>query len=263
MRRRAGGRVLSVVLWAAFAAIGVAGAGVLLRACGLLMPLAAATPELAWDFCPAVPASLSAEAERGETLRKLVRQLERDLADKALACASIPPPPPPPFELPTQTGKPRPQQTALLKPPPPPPPPPPRPEPAGPLPADRWAQKDLGMLQGCWVLGHEVGWVSGTLSCTAMAGTLCLNDTGVGRQQMSINCPAPRGSYQCTAPATAQFAGDGTLRVQHPRGECGHGGFWYSASMTCTRTNDTQAACLTTSEGNPTTPTPMEFRRAP
>ena len=153
---------LSVVLWAMFAAVVVAGAGVLLRACGILMPLAVAAPGLAWDFCPSAPASLSAEAERGEALRKLVRQLERDLADKALACASIPPPPPPPLDLPTRAGTPRPQQTALLKPPPPPPPPPKPPEPAKPppaLPADRWAQKDLSLLQGCWVLGQPPPWV--------------------------------------------------------------------------------------------------------
>ncbi len=108
---------LLAVLWAAFGVIFTAGAVVLLRACGL--PL----PALGWDFCPTPPLALSAEAERGASLRKLLGQLELQLAHKGLACASIPPPEPPPLELPTQTGPVRPQQTALLKPPPPPPPP--------------------------------------------------------------------------------------------------------------------------------------------
>ena len=105
---------LSVVLWAAFGVIVAAGAAVLLRACGL--PMAA----LGWDFCPTPPTALSAEAERGASLRKLMGQLELELAGKVLACASIPPPKPPPLELPTRAGPIRPQQTALLKPPPPP-----------------------------------------------------------------------------------------------------------------------------------------------
>ncbi|MFI4999464.1 MAG: hypothetical protein ACHQK9_06255 [Reyranellales bacterium] len=111
MRRAGPGLWLALMLWAVFGTVVIGIGFVLLRACGLPLPLAP-------DFCPAAPPTLSAEAERGATLARLVGQLERELAERNLACASIPPPLPPPLELPTHAGRLVPQQTAQLKPPP-------------------------------------------------------------------------------------------------------------------------------------------------
>ena len=103
---------LAAVLWVAFVAVVAADAIMLLRACGLLMPLAAALPESGWDFCPTTPAALGrSRAQR--VLTRLARRFERELRRTRLACASIPPPPPSLLELPTHAGRPRPQQTAL------------------------------------------------------------------------------------------------------------------------------------------------------
>src|SRR5207244_2001422 len=96
--RRTLASALSVVLWMAFGATVILGGVVLLRACGL------SAMALGWDFCPAIPPALSAETERGTDLARQARRLELQLAQKNLACASIPPPPPPPFELPIHAG---------------------------------------------------------------------------------------------------------------------------------------------------------------
>ena len=114
MTGRGAGSALSAALWVGFVAVVAAVGVVLLPACGM-QPLAAAVPMVSWDFCPAAPLALSAETEREAALKKLARQLELEIANKDLACVSIPRPLPPPFELPTQAGPVRPQQTAALK----------------------------------------------------------------------------------------------------------------------------------------------------
>ena len=247
MTGRAGGRVLSVALWLAFAAIVAAGGGVLLHACGLSML------SLGWNFCPTTPTALSAESARRVALSKEVHQLKLDLAQKNLTCASIPPPRPPPLELPTHAGKPRPQQTALLKPPPPPPPPPKPPEPAKPppsVPADRWEKKDLSMIAGCWQIGRDsmeaLRYPNGrSEDCSIKAGTICFGDNGSGRREESRVCPS-LGSYVCVAPVTGTFASDGTLRTTQPKVQCGAPTSWMGPPMndlTCRRVSDELIMC--------------------
>ena len=269
------------MLWAAFAALVAAAGFVLLRACGLPIPLA-------WDFCPGSPPALSAEAERGATLRKLIDQLERELADKNLACVSLPPPPVPPLDLPLQTGPMRPQQSAALKPPPPPPPPnetakPPsggaKPAPSAsepakpppPLPADRWEKKDISVLEGCWVLGRDTPIVFGQPGdrgrkedCTAKAGRICFNADGRGQRDQSNVCPLA-GSVDCTAPVTARFGTDGTFSTTQPDVRCraGVATTWYARTLTCRRVDDGNAMCR--DSGRPELgfpPQNLELRRA-
>ncbi len=250
------------MLWVAFVATVALSGIVLLRACGLSMTA------FGWNFCPSIPLALSTDSERGMALARQARQLELDLAQRNLECASIPPPPTPPLELPTHAGKPRPQQTALLKPPPPPPPPPKPAEPPKPppsLPADRWAQKDISVLRGCWALGQPTPWVTYASNgqpqehCTATAGRLCFDDRGGGQHQSSIICPTS-GSYRCQAPVSAQFGNDGTVHAQQPRGACTNGSGWVENTLRCRRIDDERATCLKTSQYNQSE---MEFRRAP
>lgn len=80
---------LAVVLWGVFGTTLIASAIVLLRACGVSVSLPVPLLGHGSSFCPAALPALSAEAERGAALRTLVGQLERKLAEKALACASI------------------------------------------------------------------------------------------------------------------------------------------------------------------------------
>ncbi|HEY6716627.1 MAG TPA: hypothetical protein VI232_09805, partial [Reyranella sp.] len=77
------------------------------------------------DPTSALKASLDDAQADEKQLKAELAALQADLRNKVAQCKPVEPP----------------------KPPPPPPPPP--------LPADRWAQKDLGMLQGCWRLGHD------------------------------------------------------------------------------------------------------------
>lgn len=251
---------LSIALWLAFLTIVVAGAIVLLRACGLLMPLASLLPELRWNFCPVTPAALTGEAERRATLESLARRLELEIAQRSLACADVPKPTPPPLELPTRDGSPRPQQTALLKPPPPPPPP---------LPAERWAKKDIGVLKGCWNLGRDAPSVlkvsDRTEQCISKAGRICFDGEGRGEREQIDVCPESGRSF-CKAPITAQFGNDGTFKTVQEEVGCdgGPGSRWLGRSLTCRRIDDNRAMCW--DSGNAARGIPgvdLEFRRAP
>ncbi len=247
MKGRGLGSGLAVVLWVAFAGIVAAAGFVLLRACGSPLPLA-------WDFCPTTPAALSAEAARGATLGKEIRQLELELAQKALACVSIPPPPPPPLELPTQAGRLRAQQTALLKPPPPPPPPPPRPvEPPKPppsFPADRWANKDLSLLNGCWQFGSATtvtryfqGRPGPSEQCSVTASNVCVDGSGSGRMDFGRQCPSV-GASQCSTAIVAVFLNDGTMQWTMPGGACQpRNEVLYGGAYTCIRLGDEMLDC--------------------
>ena len=78
------------ILWLAFVTILAAGAIRLLPACGLLLP------SLGLNFCPARSAALADEIERGRALQRKARDLERELAEKRLACTATPKPAPAP-----------------------------------------------------------------------------------------------------------------------------------------------------------------------
>ena len=238
---------LAIVLWAAFVTL-VAGAGVvLLPACGVLASSAG------WNFCPVAPASLSGEADRTDRLRRQIAQLDLELRNRNLACALVPPPPAPPLELPTEAGPLRPQQMAELKPPPPPPPPPPPkvepPKPPPPLPADRWAKKDLSVLQGCWQLGRDAtsDYASGGRKemCVVKAGRICFDGNGGGQREATTTCPTV-GTIRCVAPIRAVFGADGSLHTTQPRVTCNPSTTVWNGpqnSLTCQRRSDTLATC--------------------
>lgn len=233
------GRILRVGLWAAFVAAVVLTGIVLLRACGLSAAV------LGWNFCPAAPPTLSAEAERGVALARQARTLELELLQKKLECASIPPPPPAPFELPTHTGKPAPQQTALLKPPPPPPPPPEPPKtPPKPLDSERWEKKDLSLLEGCWRLGRQTVGRINTEECAVPEGRICFGPGGTGQRETTYNCRVA-GTLTCAAPVRGSFNNDGTLGTTQPKVTCSRGMQWNEREnwLTCRRVSDTLALC--------------------
>ncbi|MFI5001819.1 MAG: hypothetical protein ACHQK9_18205, partial [Reyranellales bacterium] len=203
---------LSYALWAAFVAIVAVAGFVLLRACGFLMPLAGALPGLGWNFCPGTPDALSIETERTATLGKLARQLELELAQKNLACASIPPPAVPPLELPIQPGPALPQQSAALKPPP---------EPESPvLKMPEKPTEDLSFLKGCW----RTDAFKHTPALPPGVSTYCFDDKGNGQlEYRRLNNPG----YVCRAPARAKYEGQ-QLSIRDSDTKCSDGGNWYA-----------------------------------
>jgi len=236
----------NVALWVLFSATVAAVNFSLLHACGLSLP------RIGLNFCPVAPTTMSDGAERRDELRKAADQLEADLARQKLACVSVPPPQTPPLELPPTTGQPLPQQTAELKPPPD-------------LPADRWDKKDLGMLKGCWVLGHpvpsELRLPNGSVEdCTDLAGTLCFDANGRGRHEVKSTCTRS-AAHSCVASVSMHFASDGKLVGTQPQGRCpGVNADWYAESLVCTRVDDKTANCKVKDQGGESD---EEFRRAP
>lgn len=133
--------------------------------------------------------------------------------------------------------------------PPPPPPPVAKPAPPAPLPADRWAQKDLGLLQGCWRLGHDtqgtIGLFGRTERCAIRAGRICFGANGAGEREATAECPGA-GRIRCAAPITARFGGDDTLGTTQPAVRCQPASTNWSGppnSLTCRRISDTMAIC--------------------
>jgi len=148
----------------------------------------------------------------------------------------------------TDLGK----KVALCKPiePPKPPPPPPAAKAPPPLPADRWTQKDLGILQGCWRLGRDTAGnigVGGGRSerCDVKAGRICFQADGRGERQTSAICPGT-GAIRCAAPITARFGNDNTLGTTQPPVQCSPAQTGWNGppnSLTCRRVSDSLAIC--------------------
>jgi hypothetical protein len=138
-----------------------------------------------------------------------------------------------------------------IEPPKPPPPPPPAVAKAPPpLPADRWAQKDLAILQGCWRLGRDTHGNMGvgggrSETCDVKAGRICFQADGRGERQTSAICPGT-GTIQCVAPITARFGNDNTLGTTQPAVRCNPAATGWTGppnSLSCRRVSDTLAIC--------------------
>lgn len=216
-----------------------------LRACAPVEPLTSVStletpappaPEPPPDPTPILKASLEDSEADGRRLHAEAVALEGEIKAKLAQCKPVEPPkpvvpPPKPVELP------KPPPIAAAPPPPPP------------LPADRWAQKDLGMLQGCWRLGRDtegnIGVAGGTQRCAVNAGRICFGSNGSGERRTTANCPGT-GTITCTAPITARFGNDNTLGTTQPPVRCSPTQTSWNGppnSLTCRRVSDTLAIC--------------------
>ncbi|MBI3196828.1 MAG: hypothetical protein HYZ40_04825 [Rhodospirillales bacterium] len=205
----------------------------LLRTCAPVEPSARVTtleaepqppPPVPPDPTPALKASLDDAAADGRKLAAEVAALEADIRRRLAQCKPVeaPKPPPPP----------------VAQAPPPPP-----------LPADRWAQKDLGMLQGCWRLGRDT---RGSLNlsgrsemCDVKAGRICFGTNGGGERSSTAVCPST-GAITCAAPITARFGNDSTLGTTQPAAPCRPAVAQWTGPpnrLTCRRVSDTLALC--------------------
>lgn len=146
-----------------------------------VLPACAAAPWLG-RFTPAdcppplTPAALAAAAEnaRGEALRAELRRLERDLATRA-ACERAP----------------------VLR--------------AGdPLDADRWAARDVSLMEGCWAFDGDLARVDPATGVVSRAETwrVCFDAAGAGTQEIGFADGAA-----CEGPISAAFDGGGRLTL--------------------------------------------------
>jgi hypothetical protein len=181
------------------------------------------------DPTAALKVSLDEAQGDASRLKAELAALDADLKNKLAHCPPVEPPKPPP--------------------PPPPPPPPVAKAPPPPLPADRWAQKDLSMLQGCWRLGHDtqgnIGISGRSEMCSVKAGRICFSGGGRGERETTAVCPRT-GTIRCTAPITARFDNDSTLGTTQPPVSCNPMGTSWNGppnSLTCRRVNDALAIC--------------------
>jgi hypothetical protein len=213
-----------------------------LRACAPIEPTlsvstvetpAPPAPPAPPDPTPALKASLDDAEAEGRHLHTEVAALEAEIRKRLAQCKPIEPPKPvaPP---PKPVEPPRPPVAAA--------PPPP-------LPADRWAQKDLGMLQGCWRLGRDtegnIGLGNRTERCAVRAGRICFGNGGNGERRTTAQCPGT-GTITCTAPITARFGNDNSLGTTQPAVPCSPPQASWNGppnSLTCRRVSDTLAIC--------------------
>ncbi|MGD9880614.1 MAG: hypothetical protein AB7F22_26860 [Reyranella sp.] len=214
-----------------------------LRACAPVGPLTSVStietpappaPPPPPDPTPVLKASLDEAEADGRKLRAEVAALEAEIKSKLAQCKPVEPPKPvaPP---PKPVERPKPPPVAAAPPPP--------------LPADRWAQKDLGMLQGCWRLGRDtegnIGLAGRTERCAVKAGRICFGSNGSGERRTTAHCPGT-GTITCTAPITARFGNDNSLGTTQPPVPCTPPQASWNGppnSLTCRRVSDTLAIC--------------------
>jgi hypothetical protein len=196
-------------------------------------PPAPPAPEPLPDPTPGLRASFDAAAAAGKVLTGQLAELQAALEKKSKEC--------------TQAA--------------------PRTQPS--FPVDRWARKDISILEGCWVLGHPVTVARGDLgnpvreeNCTRTAGRICFDKKGAGRHESTTTCPIA-GTFRCSAPISARFDDDGTIHTTQASVQCSDVVTrWLPYEHTCRRINDNLAVCRSSSfPGFPSRE--LEFRRAP
>ena len=167
-------------------------------------------------------------------LRATLAALRDDLAARLAQCRPVEPPKPPAPEV---------------EPPKPPP-----------LPVDRWKERDLSILDGCWVLGRDTPATmtqdnGPPLRGVQRAGRLCFDRAGRGTYEAVAEFPG-RSRLQCKAAITAGFQPDETVRIQKPQVTCTDGkSRWNADTLNCRRVDDNVALCRDTRGGE------LEFRR--
>lgn len=183
------------------------------------------TPPAPPDPTPVLKASLDDAVADGKKLAAELAALEADIRRRAAQCKPVEVPKPPPAPPPVVQA------------------------PPAPLPADRWAKKDLTMLQGCWQLGRDtrssVGLAGRTETCDVKAGRICFGTNGGGERRSTSVCPSA-GTITCAAPITARFGNDGTLGTTQPAVRCTPSTAQWNGppnGMTCRRVSDTLALC--------------------
>lgn len=168
-------------------------------------------PGFGWRYCRPGAEALADGVERGRRLDDLARQIELQLVQKQLVCAQNTPPP---------------------------------------LPKDRWLNKDLAILEGCWSLGKDTQTIvvdenGKQQQCTVKAGTICFKGDGTGTREVTTDCGGKRFSL-CKAAVKARFNEAGALETEQPDAKCDPATItWHGDPnrLTCKRVDDDGALC--------------------
>lgn len=159
------------------------------------------------------------EAEAREVqLRQEISRIALELGNRRAAC---PPPPPPPAAQPA-------------------PPPPSAPPPRADLPEERWRQRDLSMLEGCWNLDSDYAIrdrATGVVS-RVRSWQMCFDRNGQGQQTLIYE-----NGVRCEAPAVARFEQDTFVIDDTQNVQCNNRSFIYQRRATCHRMSDQRAQC--------------------
>ena len=178
---------------------------------------------LAIDACPSSLASeIRAETDRQAALDDRVAMLERDLARTGRACPQPVPLQPPP-ELNAQLEPPEPDPDALD--------------------AEKWEDKDISVLEGCWGLSSDYQLEDRTTGeiVSVQSWEMCFDSQGNGDQQIVMSDGA-----DCTADTLASFVEDGRLQISDLGDvQCTGGVYIYRRIMHCELEPNGEAACIT------------------
>ncbi|KAA5612179.1 hypothetical protein F1189_10980 [Rhodovastum atsumiense] len=177
---------------------------------GLPPPTACAEPP------PAEAADLQDEELR---LRARIAELEQRLAGHALQC----------------------RVEEAQRPPPTPPAPPPAPQPRAELPKDRWEQRDLSMLEGCWrnITSMRTIDMKTRVVNEVRDWKLCFDRSGHGQQTVSWG-----DGDVCQGSLRASFAEGGKLTLTDAEHCTGPGKGLVLGQTECRRDSDFEATCL-------------------
>ena len=189
---------------------------------------ACAVGVFAWaDQCPAPPDRaagdrLDALEARRAALEAEVVALQRRVAALPACQRMAEAPPPPPVE-------------------PAPRPPPPPPEPPRDIDQERWDDRDISLLEGCWDLDSNFETVSsGGERYPVQSWSMCFDANGNGTQ----NFRAFRDRIPCSGPVRGAFDPDGRLSIDFVTdAQCRGRGRILRREATCELTQEGRARC--------------------
>lgn len=200
----------------------------ILGAAALLLP-ACAVAGLSWsNACPAAvdvagADRVDAQAARRAALEAEIAALQRRVAALP-ACAPV---------------------VAAVEPEPEPAPQPARqPQPPRGIDQDRWNDRDVSLLEGCWNLDSQLSIrdVSTNRASPVQSWKMCFDARGVGRQTLVFT-----NGQRCEGPVTGSFASSGALQVDDGSDLSCSGGFTIFRRVgTCTLNRNGTAACTST-----------------
>jgi hypothetical protein len=183
-------------------------------------------------------ADLEEERARGKALQTQLASIRGEIGAKQAQCALPEPPPPPPQVAAAPPPPPPPPPPPKREPPPPPPPPP---EPRGDLPADKWAEKDLKMLEGCWnrVTNMQTRDIRTGRVSPVRTWRMCFRGDGTGTQEMEyVN------GRRCSSNVRANFDQERLVIDSVRDVPCSDGGAVFRTIEECRRLNETEADCI-------------------
>ena len=232
---RAGQRPwLSPFLWLGLLLFLVGAAWLLLSACGLTW--LGGRPSLIYCVDARAQAAkrwtaILAERQQQEARRDELARLQREIAGL--------PPCPIVVHAEPPVQEPPPEEPLVLGPPPKKPPPPEEPPD---LPEDRWREKDISLLDGCWSLVSDylIRDIETGRTRPVTNWQVCFDESGQGRQTLDLS-----DGTRCTARVNAHFEGAEALRIDDlDNVPCSDGSFIYRRENTCSRISDDRAQCF-------------------